>query len=145
MFVGYCHKAKAQFDVLVQEAKTQKENFDAVVAAIKPVLDCVALEPATPPDGGRQRSDTIIQRCKAALENFKIFNHDAIVSIATHVLAVVRSHYPSIDLQSIRGGFAEGLSDAETQQLEDEVEDIAKTLAGDIDLFVGTDGNGGAQ
>ena len=84
--------------MLVQEAKVQKENFDAVVAAIKPVLDCVALEPATPPDGGRQRSDTIIQRCKAAWENFKSLNRDAIVSIATHVLAVVRSHYPTIDL-----------------------------------------------
>ena len=66
------------------------------------------------------------------------------MSVATHVLAVVRSHYPSIDLQSIRGGFAEGLSDVETQQLEDEVEDVAKTLAGDIDLFGETDGNFGA-
>ena len=67
------------------------------------------------------------------------------MSVATHVLTVVRSHYPSIDLQSIGGGFAEGLSDAETRQLEDEVEDAAKTLAGDIDLFSETDGNGGAQ
>ena len=66
MFVGYRHKAKAQFDMLVQEAKTQKENFDVVVATIKPVLDCVDLVTATQPDGRRQRSDTIIQRCKAA-------------------------------------------------------------------------------
>ena len=29
--------------------------------------------------------------------------------------------------------------------MEDEVEDAAKTLAGDIDLFGETDGNGGAQ
>jgi len=54
MLVGYRHKAKAQFDVLVQEAKVQKENFDVVVAAIKPVLDCVDLQPATQPDGRRQ-------------------------------------------------------------------------------------------
>ena len=66
------------------------------------------------------------------------------MTIATHVLMVVWSHYPSIDLQSIRGGFAEGLSDAETQQLEDEVEDAAKTLAGDIVLFGEMDGNCGA-
>ena len=97
MFVGYRHKAKAQFDMLVQEAKTQKENFDAVVAAIKPVLDCVDLETATQLDGRRQRSDTIIQRCKTAWENFKSFNCDAIVTVATHVLAVVRSHYPTLD------------------------------------------------
>ena len=67
------------------------------------------------------------------------------MSVATHVLAVVRSHYPTIDLQSIGGGFAEGLSDAETRLLEDEVEDVAKKVAGDIDLFCETNGDGGAQ
>ena len=89
--------------------------------------------------------DTVIQRCKAAWENFKSFNRDAIVSIATHVLVVVRSHYPTLDLQSIGCGFAEGLSDVETQQLEDEVEGATKKLVGDIDLFGETDGDGGAR
>ena len=78
-------------------------------------------------------------------ENFKSFNHNAIVSVATHVLAVVQSHYRTIDLQSIGGGFTEGLSDAETQQLEDEVQDAATKLAGDIDLFDETNGDGGAR
>ena len=131
--------------MLVQEAKTQRENFDAIVTAIKPVLDCIDLEPAPQPDGRWQRSDTIFQRCKAAWENFKSFNRDAIMIVGTHTLAVVRSHYPAIDLQAIGGGFTKGLSEAETQQLEDEVEGIAKMLDGDIDLFGETDGNGGAQ
>ena len=60
MLAGYCHKAKAQFDVLVQEARTQRDNFDAIVAAIKPVLDYVDLEPAPSPVDRRQRLDTII-------------------------------------------------------------------------------------
>ena len=89
--------------------------------------------------------NTIIQRCKAAWENFKIFNRDAIVTVATHVLTVVRSHYPANNLQAIGGGFAKGLSDVETQQLEDEVEDAAKKLAGDIDLFGETNGENGAR
>ena len=46
--------------MLVQEAKVQKENFDAVVAAIKPVLDCVDLELATQRNGRRQCSYTVI-------------------------------------------------------------------------------------
>ena len=75
--------------MLVQEAKVQKENFDAVLTAIKLVLDYVDLEMATQRDGRRQRSGTVIQRSKAAWENFKIFNSDAIMSIATHVLMVV--------------------------------------------------------
>ena len=58
---------------------------------------------------------------------------------------MVRSHYLAADLQVIGGGFAEGLSEAETQQLEDEVEDATKKLAGDIDLFGEMDGGGEAQ
>ncbi|XP_066311058.1 uncharacterized protein [Miscanthus floridulus] len=114
----YRHKAKAQFDVLMQEAKH---------------------------NGRRQHPDTVIQRCKATWENFKTFNRDAITTVATHVLAVVWSHYPTINLQSIEGGFAEGLSNVETQQLEDEVEDAAKMLASDIDLFGEMDGDGRAH
>ena len=67
------------------------------------------------------------------------------MTVATHVLAVVRSHYPTIDIQSIGGSFAEGLSVTETQKLDDEVEDAAKNLASDIDLFSETDGSGVAQ
>ena len=80
-----------------------------------------------------------------AWENFKGFNRNAIVTAITHALAVVWSHYPSVDLQAIGGGFAEGLSEVETQQLEDEVEDAARKLAGDIDLFGETSGDGEAQ
>ena len=50
MLVDYRHKAKAQFDVLVQEAKVQKDNFNTITAAIKQVLDCVDIEPAPRPD-----------------------------------------------------------------------------------------------
>ena len=52
---------------------------------------------------------------------------------------------PSHQYSGDRGGFTEGLSEAETQQLEDEVEDAAKKLAGDIDLFGETDGENGAR
>ena len=131
--------------MLEQDARTQRDRFDAVVAGITPVLDCVELETAPQPNDRPTRPDVIVERCKMAWESFKGFNRDAVASAATHVLAVVRSHYPTADLQSIGGGYAEGLSDAETQQLEDEVEDVAKKLAGDIDLFGEMDGGGDAQ
>ena len=131
--------------MLVQEARTQRQKFDAVVAGVKPVLDCVDLEAAPQPNGRPQHSDTIIQRCKVAWENFKGFNHDAIVTAVTHALAVVRSHYPTFDLQAIGAGFAEGMGEAEHQQLEDEVEDAVKKLAGDIDLFGEMDVDGEAR
>ena len=46
MLVDYRQRVKAHFDVLVQEARTQRDKFDAVVAGVKPVLDCVDLEVA---------------------------------------------------------------------------------------------------
>ena len=122
-----------------QDAQTQRDKFDAIVAEIKPVLDCVELEVAPQPDGRPPCPDIIIERCKMAWESF---NRDTVVSAATHALAVVWSHYPATNLQVIGGGFTEGLSKAETQQLEDEVEDAAKKLASDIDLFGEMDDNG---
>ena len=130
--------------MLEQDACTQRNNFDGVVVGIRPVLDCIEPETAPHPDGRPPRSDIIIERCKTAWESFKSFNHNAVVTAATHALAVVRSHYLATDLEAIGGGYAEGLSEAETQRLEDEVEDVAKKLAGDIYLFGENDGSGEA-
>ena len=98
--------------MLVQEARTQREKFDAVVTGVKSVLDCVDLEVAPQPDGRPPRSDTIIESCKVTWESF---NYDAIVTTITHALVVVRSHYPAVDLQAIGAGFAEGMGEAEHQ------------------------------
>ena len=46
--------------MLVQEARTQRDKFDAVVARVKPVLDYVDLEAAPQSDGRQPHSDTII-------------------------------------------------------------------------------------
>ena len=77
-----------------------------------------------------------------AWENFKSFNRDATISAMTHALVVVRSHYPTIDLQEIGARFSRGTSAMKQQELEDEVEDVAKRLAEDIDLFSEVDGEG---
>ena len=84
--------------MLEQEARTQRNKFDVVVARVKPVLNYVDLEVAPQLDGRPSRSDTIIQKCKAVWENFKGLNRDAIVTAITHALVVVWSHYPAIDL-----------------------------------------------
>ena len=145
MLADYRQRVKAQFDVLVQEARTQREKFDAVIAEVKPVLDCVDLEVAPQPDGRPPCPDIVIKRCKMAWESFKSFNRDTVVSASTHTLAVVRSPYLATDLQVIGAEFAEGLGEAKTQQLEDEVEDVVKKLDGDIDLFGETSDDGKAR
>ena len=116
------------------------------MAEVKPVLDYIDLEVAPQPDDRPPRPYTIIDRCKAAWENFKSFNRDATISTVTHALVVVWSHYPSIDLRAIGARFARGTGETkQQQQLEDEVEDAAKKLAGDVDLFGEMDGDGQVQ
>ena len=46
MLADYHRRVRAQFDVLEQDARTQRDKFDAVVARVNPVLDCVDLEVA---------------------------------------------------------------------------------------------------
>ena len=78
-------------------------------------------------------------------ENFKGFNQDTAVSVVMHALAVVLSHYPVINLRAIGARFARGTSATKEEYLKDEVEDAAKRLAGDVDLFGEVDGDGQAQ
>ena len=62
----------------------------------------------------------------------------------TYALAVVRSHYPMINLQAIGAGFARGTGATKQEQLKDEVEDAVKKLASDVDLFSEVDSDGQA-
>ena len=95
MLADYRQRVKVQFDVLEEDARTQRDKFDAIVAEVKPVLDCVDLEATPLPDGRPPRPDIVIERCKMAWESF---NRDTVVTGITHALAVVRSHYQSVDL-----------------------------------------------
>ena len=47
MPVDYRQRVKAQFDVLEQEARFQRNKFDAIVAGVKLLLDCI--DPDTAP------------------------------------------------------------------------------------------------
>ena len=84
--------------MLELEAQTQRGKLDAMVAIVRLVLDCIDMEVAPQPDDRPPHPDAIIDWCKAAWENFKSFNRDATVSIMTHAVAVVRSHYLAINL-----------------------------------------------
>ena len=95
--------------MLEQEARTQRNKFDVVVARVKPVLNYIDLEVAPQPNGRPPHPYTIIDRCNSAWENFKSFNRDAIITAVTHALEVVRSHYPTVDLQAIGVRFARGV------------------------------------
>ena len=60
--------------MLELEARTQRGILDTVVVGVKHVLDYIDMEVAPQPNDSPPRPDTIIDRCKAAWENFKSFN-----------------------------------------------------------------------
>ena len=62
------------------------------------MLDCVDLDVAPQPDGRPPHLDIVIKRCKTVWESFKNFNHNTVVIGITHALAVVQSHYPTVNL-----------------------------------------------
>ena len=62
-----------------------------------------------------------------------------------HALAVVRSHYPDINLRAIGARFARGTGAMKQEQLKDEVGDATKRLVGDVNLFGEVYGEGQAQ
>ena len=61
MHADYHRRVKAQFDVLEQDAWTQRNKFDAIVAGIKPVLDCIEPEAAPQPDSRPTRPDVVVE------------------------------------------------------------------------------------
>ena len=104
--------------MLELEARTQRGRLDTMVARVRPVLNYIDMEVAPQPDDRPPRPDTIIDRCKAAWENFKGFNQDATISIMTHALVVVQSHYPAINLQAIGAEFVRGTGATKQEQLK---------------------------
>jgi hypothetical protein len=65
---------------------------------ITPVLSLIEMEPEEPAADRAPRSGTIIDKCKNSWSWFKQYIWDA------HVLVVVRSHYPGVDLRRLDTG-----------------------------------------
>ena len=104
-----------------------------IIDRIKPVLDFInpeLLEPDKPP-----WPDTIVERCKSVLKIFKQYAHGVACSTGGHALAVVRSVYPSVNLEVIDGGYGQELSDEQITALEEEVLELVIKLADDLELL----------
>lgn len=81
-----------------------------------------------------------MDRCKGVLVCFKEFTRGTASSATSHTLAVVRSLYPSVELDVIDGGFARGTTEAQIEALDGEATESVTKLAYDLNLF-GDEGN----
>jgi hypothetical protein len=46
--------------------------------------------------------DAVVEKCQSSWACFKQYIHDAGKHVAAHILAVVRSHYPGVDLRRLK-------------------------------------------
>jgi hypothetical protein len=75
--------------VFGDQVKARDEKIEAMEAGIKPVLDCVGLEPSE----GRERLPgdppprSIVDQCQMAWSDFKEFTRSAVHGAIMHALA----------------------------------------------------------
>ena len=91
----------------MEQVKERDDKLETMIAGVKPMLDYVGPEQ---PEGGRLPIDgpcrSVVDRCRTAWTDFKEFTHSAAQGAIVHVLAQLRSHYPSVDLQRVATGYA---------------------------------------
>lgn len=106
-----------------------------MVTRIKLVLDLIDHEPQYLLGDRPPCPDTTMERCESAWMHFKQYTYDTTCATVGHVLAVVRSLYPSIKLEVVNTGFARGVSGAQVMVLGQEAKESVIKLADDLDLF----------
>jgi hypothetical protein len=84
---------------------------------IKPVLDLIGMEPEEGPTDRPARPEAIVEKCQSSWACFKQYICDAGEYVAAHVLAVVRSHYPGVDLQRLEAGMSSNTNQVKAEQL----------------------------
>jgi hypothetical protein len=103
---------KAQFDEFGRQIRWYEDKCEAMEQGIAPVLDLIGLEPDQPDAAGRPaRPDAIIERCRNFLSAFKQYVGDACEYVGAHVLGVVWSHYPGVDLRRLAVGVSANTSE----------------------------------
>jgi hypothetical protein len=65
----------------------------------------------------------------------KQFIRDADEYVATHVLAVVRSHYPGVDLKRLEAGVSSNTDLVKAEQLRATSQAMAAKMISDVDLY----------
>lgn len=122
-------------------------KMNAIIAGIMPVLDFIDRNPTLAPVGDLDDRplppNPFVERCKAALTNFRAYVHSAACTAAGHALAVVRSLYRAVRLEIIVTGFTNRTSDNDAEKLVEEATESAFKLAEDLDLFGDKEPNNG--
>jgi hypothetical protein len=112
------------------------DKCEAMEQGITPVLDLIGAEAAQPTEAGRPvHPYAVVERCRSSLSAFKQYVGEACEYVGAHILGVVRSHYPGIDLRWLAAGVAANTSEEQAEDLRDSSLETAKTMVADVNLF----------
>jgi hypothetical protein len=103
-----------------------------MVGSIMPVLDLIDLElliteARAPPLG-------VLDKCRRALGWLHQFVKEAEEYAGTHVLSMVRAHYPLIDFKHFKLGYPKEVGPKQADELRIQLLDLSASIIGDINL-----------
>jgi hypothetical protein len=82
-----------------------------------------------------QPDEAIVEKCHSSWACFKQCIRDAGEYVAAHVLAMVWSHYPSVDLQRLEASVSSNTDQVKAEQLRASSQAMAAKMIADIDLY----------
>jgi hypothetical protein len=121
---------KDQFDILIKEKQLWENRCKAMAVGVLSILNLIEVAPTQP---GAEKPP-LVNRCINSWMMFKQFVHDTSEYVASHVLAIVRSHYPRVDLQRIEAGVAKDTNPHKAIELRDSSRMMALNMIADVDL-----------
>lgn len=131
--------SQTQYQHYELELRAMRAPTNAIIGGVTPVLNFIDRNLAPPPVGDLDVHplplDPFVERCKAALGNFRTYMHSTAYATTGHALAVVWSLSPAVSLEVIDGRFTEGTEDAEVELLAKEATESAFRLVEDLDIF----------
>jgi hypothetical protein len=126
--------AKTHLEALIKEKDNLASKCKAMEQGIKPMLDLIGMEPEGAPTDRPAQLEAIVKKCQSSWTCFKQFIRDTGEYVAAHVLCVVRSHYPGVDLKSLETGVFNNTDQGKAKELMITSMETASKMIADVDL-----------
>jgi hypothetical protein len=114
-------------DHLASKCKAMEEG-------IKPGLDLMGMEPEERLADQPVQPNVVIEKCQSSWVYFKEYIYDVGEYVATHVLAMVRSHCPKVDLRRLEADVSSNTDPVKAEQLRATSQATAAKMISDVDL-----------
>jgi hypothetical protein len=102
---------------------------------IMPVLNLIGMVPEETTTDRAPRLGAIVDKYKNSWLWFKQYIRVTGEYVAAHVLAVVRSHYPGVDLRRLEVGVSSNIDQEKVEQLRASSQATTAKMITDVDLY----------